>query len=83
LVRSSALSEVAADDNEVRLLVMNALLNRLNETLVMRTEVQVRQVKQASHGALTHPGPPGSPQLTARVRRQSRRHHSPGNRGAA
>ena len=49
LLRPGALREVAADDDEVGLELIDAALQGADQTLVMRAEVQVREMDEASH----------------------------------
>jgi hypothetical protein len=51
LLGPRALREVAADDDEVGLELIDALLNRADELIVMGAEVQVGQMNEASHEA--------------------------------
>ena len=48
-----ALGEIAADDDEVGLQLIDAVLDGLDQALVMRAKMQVREMDEASHGAST------------------------------
>jgi hypothetical protein len=61
LLGPRALGEIAADHDEVGLFLMNALLDRLDQPRIVRTEMQIRQMDEASHDARTRLGSPGSP----------------------
>jgi hypothetical protein len=51
LLSASALREVAADDDEVRLQIIDAPLDRRDEFLVMCAEVEVRKMNKTSHAS--------------------------------
>jgi len=50
LLGSGALGEVAADHDQVRLFLVNPLLDRLDKPRVVGAKVQVGEVNEASHG---------------------------------
>ena len=50
LLGPRALGEVAADDDEVGFLLVNALLDRIDQPRVVSTEMQIGQVDQPNHG---------------------------------
>ena len=53
LLGLGALGEVATDDDELGFKLVDALLDRLDQTLVMRAKVQVRKMDEASQGTST------------------------------
>ena len=61
LLGPRALREVAADDDEVGLLLVDALVDRLDQPRVVGAEVKVGQMDQAGHETATRWQPHGSP----------------------
>ena len=53
LLGAGALREVAADDDEVGLQLVDAPFDRLDQFLVVRAEVQVGQMDEAGHAGST------------------------------
>jgi hypothetical protein len=51
LLGTSALGEVAADDDELRFQRIDLALDGFDEILVMGAEVKVGKMDEASHGA--------------------------------
>ena len=52
LLGPGALGEVAADDDEVGLLLIHPRFDRVDQLVVMRAEVKVGQVDQMGHAAI-------------------------------
>jgi hypothetical protein len=50
LLRPGALREIAADDDKVGLERLDALLDAIDQPLVMSAKMQVGEVNDASHG---------------------------------
>jgi hypothetical protein len=53
LLRPCALGEIAADDDEIGLQLVDASLDSSNQPVVVGTEMQVRKVDEASHARST------------------------------
>src|SRR5438309_4038819 len=50
LLGTSALREIAADDDEIRLEPSDVGFHRINQTLIVCPEMEVREMDNASHG---------------------------------
>jgi hypothetical protein len=53
LLGARSLGEIAADDDEVGFLLVHALGDRIHEVRLVRAEMEVGQMDQASHDAPT------------------------------